>query len=48
MYFKARDGDAVQSKAAMIATGVNKQGYRRQRIGGILAGDLSLVETTWS
>lgn len=44
MFFKARDGDAVRSKAAMIATGVNRDGYRE--ILGLRIGD-SESEAFW-
>lgn len=44
MYFKARDGNSVRSKAAMIATGVNKEGYRE--ILGLRIGD-SESEAFW-
>ncbi len=28
MYFKAREGDSIQSKAAMLVSGINEQGNR--------------------
>jgi len=37
MYFKARDGNAVQSKAALVVSGVNEQGHRE--ILGLRIGD---------
>lgn len=37
MYFKARDGDSVKSKAAMVVSGVNAQGNRE--ILGLRIGD---------
>ena len=44
MYFKAREGDSVQSKAAMIVSGVNEQGNRE--ILGLRIGD-SESEAFW-
>jgi len=44
MYFKARDGDRVQSKAAMLVSGVNAQGNRE--ILGLRIGD-SESEAFW-
>lgn len=44
MYFKARDGNAVQSKAAMLVSGVNAQGHRE--ILGLRIGD-SESEAFW-
>lgn len=37
MYFKARDGNAVQSKAALVVSGVHEQGHRE--ILGLRIGD---------
>lgn len=44
MYFKARDGNAVQSKAALVVSGVNEQGHRE--ILGLRIGD-SESEAFW-
>lgn len=44
MYFKAREGDSVQSKAAMLVSGVNEHGNRE--ILGIRIGD-SESEAFW-
>ena len=44
MYFKARDGDRVQSKAAMLVSGINAQGNRE--ILGLRIGD-SESEAFW-
>lgn len=44
MYFKAREGAAVQSKAAMLVSGVSKQGQRE--ILGLRIGD-SESEAFW-
>jgi len=44
MYFKAREGDSVQSKAAMVVSGVNEQGNRE--ILGLRIGD-SESEAFW-
>jgi len=44
MYFKARDGHAVQSKAALVVSGVNDQGHRE--ILGLRIGD-SESEAFW-
>lgn len=44
MYFKAREGDSVQSKAAMVVSGVNQHGNRE--ILGLRIGD-SESEAFW-
>lgn len=44
MYFKSRDGNAVQSKAALVVSGVNEQGHRE--ILGLRIGD-SESEAFW-
>jgi len=44
MYFKAREGDSIQSKAAMLVSGVNEQGHRE--ILGLRIGD-SESEAFW-
>lgn len=44
MYFKARDGDSIQSRAAMLVSGVNEQGNRE--VLGLRIGD-SESEAFW-
>jgi putative transposase len=44
MYFKARDGDSIQSMAAMLVSGVNEQGNRE--VLGLRIGD-SESEAFW-
>lgn len=44
MYFKAREGDSIQSKAAMVVSGVNEQGNRE--VLGLRIGD-SESEAFW-
>lgn len=44
MYLKARDGEAVESKAALIVSGINAEGYRE--VLGVRIGD-SESEVFW-